>query len=100
MTSVAQRALPHMMNSMSTSNETPEAQGSPRSCWDYSPEEMRAMPDKQAGEIISQRMQDNVRKAREKARSEAAEQALGMQVSWESPFRGWGGRRFVELHTR
>ena len=55
------------MSSMSTSAETRTTQTSPRNCFDYSKEELRNMPDAQANKIISQRIQENGRVAREKA---------------------------------
>jgi hypothetical protein len=60
-----------MMNSVTSSDETKESQTTPRGCWDYSAKEIREMPSDQAGQIISQRIQDNVRRAREKAEAEA-----------------------------
>jgi hypothetical protein len=56
---------------MTSSDETKESQAAPRGCWDYSAKELREMPDDEAGRIIELRMQDNVRKAREKAAAEA-----------------------------
>ncbi len=51
---------------MKSSDETKDAQDTQRSCWDYSPKELREMPNDQANRIIDQRMQDNARKARER----------------------------------
>jgi len=52
------------------SGKTQANQDSPRSCWDYSPEELRAMPHEQASKIFRLQMKENVRVAREKAEAE------------------------------